>query len=108
MPCCIDFCRRNFSFSEKYFYFRNEIVYVSRTTTDLIPSFPLAAVMFAGKAQVCLKECFRVLEPHLHTVPQDRRGDYDALKSMGLLQMLKIYNLLYGGRIIDTGVSSMY
>ena len=59
----------------------------------------------ASKAQICLNEVFRVLEPHEHMIPDNRMEDYKALKKMGVMQMSKIYNLLYGGRMMATGVA---
>jgi len=64
------------------------------------------AVTLASKAQICINEVFRVLEPHEHTIPEDRMEDYRELKDKGLMQMSKIYNLMFGGRMMATGVAS--
>jgi hypothetical protein len=32
--------------------------------------------------------------------------DYAPLKTLGLMQITKIYNLLYGGRMTDSGTAS--
>jgi len=59
----------------------------------------------ASKAQICLNEVFRVLEPHEHMIPDNRMEDYKGLKKMGVMQMSKVYNLLFGGRTMATGVA---
>jgi hypothetical protein len=71
---------------------------------DVLIIYP-ECVDLATKAQVCLNEMFRVLEPHKHLIPEDRMVDYKALKDKGLMQMAKIYNLMYGGPAIPTGVA---
>lgn len=63
------------------------------------------SVTFASKAQICLNEVFRVLEPHEHTIPEDRMEDYRELKAIGVMQMSKIYNLMFGGSMMSTGVA---
>ena len=45
-----------------------------------------------------------MLEPHEHTIPEDRMSDYRELKNMGMMQMSQIYNLMFGGRVMATGV----
>jgi hypothetical protein len=59
----------------------------------------------ASKAQICLNEMYRVMEPHEHMLPADRMEDYKALKELGLMQMSKIYNLMWGGSFLADGVS---
>ena len=49
------------------------------------------------KAQACLDEAFRVLEPHRDMLPITLLGDYDALRSSGVHQISKVYHLLYNG-----------
>jgi hypothetical protein len=63
------------------------------------------AVRMAGRAQVCLNEMFRVMEPYENMLPADRMADYTSLNKIGLMQMSKIYNLMWGGSITDHGVS---
>jgi hypothetical protein len=63
------------------------------------------SVKMAAKAQVCLDEMFRVMEPHVHMLPAERMEDYKALKQSGLMQMSKIYNLMWGGTLLADGVS---
>lgn len=63
------------------------------------------AVKMASKAQICLNEMFRVMESHEHMLPPDRMEDYKALKELGLMQMSKIYNLMWGGSFLADGVS---
>ena len=63
------------------------------------------AVRMASKAQICLNEMFRVMEPYENALPADRMTDYTSLKKTGLMQMAKIYNLMWGGSIMDHGVS---
>jgi len=48
---------------------------------------------------------FRVLEPHEHMIPEDRMKDYKELKKIGVMQMSKIYNLMFGGRMLTDGVA---
>lgn len=40
--------------------------------------------------------------------PENVLEDYKALKEYGVLQMAKVYNLVFGGRTIDSGVGSTY
>ena len=65
----------------------------------------LDAVRVASKAQICLNEMFRVMEPYENMLPADRMADYTSLSKIGLMQMSKIYNLMWGGSIMDHGVS---
>jgi hypothetical protein len=62
------------------------------------------AVKMSSKAQICLNEMYRVMEPHEHMLPADRMEDYEALKKLGLMQMSKIYNLMWGGSLLADGV----
>jgi hypothetical protein len=59
----------------------------------------------ASKAQICLNEVFRVMDPLDDLIPEERMVDYKALKSMGVMQISKVYNLLFGGRFTATGVA---
>jgi len=61
----------------------------------------------AGKAQICLDEMFRVMEHHEHMIPAERMEDYKGLKKLGLMQMSKIYNLMWGGSFMADGVSGL-
>jgi hypothetical protein len=63
------------------------------------------AVRMASKAQICLNEMFRVMEPHEHMLPAARMEDFKALKKLGLMQMSKIYNLMWGGSFSADGVA---
>jgi hypothetical protein len=63
------------------------------------------SVKMASKAQICLDEMFRVMEHHEHMLPVERMEDYKALKKLGLMQMSKIYNLMWGGSFMASGVS---
>lgn len=65
------------------------------------------SVKLASKAQICLNEVFRVMEHHEYMLPAERREDYEALKKLGLMQMSKIYNLLWGGSFLADGVSGL-
>lgn len=56
-------------------------------------------------AQACLNECIRVLEPYTESIPEGRLAeDFNALKRNGVLQMAQVYNLVFGGRIVNSGV----
>ena len=57
-------------------------------------------MVLGGKAQVCLNESLRVLKTYLYLFPDDRRADYKALQTLGLMQISDVYNLVYGGRLI--------
>jgi hypothetical protein len=70
-------------------------------------SLPVDAVKMASKAQICLNELFRVMNPHEHMFPADRMEDYNALKKLGLMQMSKIYDLMWGGSFTADGVSGL-
>lgn len=60
----------------------------------------------ANKAHIAQKwytECMRILEPHMELIPQ-RLSPYIAeLQEAGLLQPLKIYELMYGGESLGFG-----
>lgn len=78
----------------------------SRTDCDpLISTHSVwpASATFCEKAQVCLDEYFRVMETYVGTLPKDRLADHDALKGLGLQQVLQIYKLLFGGHVMTTG-----
>lgn len=60
----------------------------------------------ATKAQVCLDECLMVLEPYLELLPEERKTDYDSLKSLGISQIEKIYNLMYGSSNMNASIRS--
>ncbi|KAF8529761.1 hypothetical protein BU17DRAFT_79861 [Hysterangium stoloniferum] len=64
-----------------------------------------AAVEIAIKADTCLKETIRVLEPHLSTIPKAVLVDFEELQTMGLLQASEIYTLMYGAERDAPGVS---
>ena len=38
-------------------------------------------------------------------IPEDRMKDYKELKKIGVMQMSKIYNLMFGGRMLTDGVA---
>jgi len=62
-------------------------------------------VTMASKAQICLNEMYRVMQPYEYMLPADRMKDYEALKKLGLMQMSKIYNLMWGGSFLGDGVA---
>ena len=68
----------------------------------------IESVTLASKAQICLKEVFRVLDPHEHLIPEERMEDYKELKKIGVMQMAKVYNLMYGGSALTDGVSGKF
>jgi hypothetical protein len=47
----------------------------------------------------------RLMEPYEHLIPRDKTEDYEELKDKGLLQMVRIYNLLFGGSFLADDVS---
>ncbi|KZT02073.1 uncharacterized protein LAESUDRAFT_763181 [Laetiporus sulphureus 93-53] len=63
------------------------------------------AVEWAKKAQVCLAECLRVLEPQWDLIRKDEQEDRDFLRQSGLLQAVKIYELMYGGAALKMGIT---
>lgn len=67
-----------------------------------------AAVTAAHKGQVCLDECFRVLQPHEHIIPANVLEDLNALKTSGIQQVARIYDLLYSGQKADVNAHSAY
>ena len=38
-------------------------------------------------------------------IPEDRMKDYKELKKIGVMQISKIYNLMFGGNALTDGVS---
>ncbi|KLO20122.1 hypothetical protein SCHPADRAFT_923949 [Schizopora paradoxa] len=63
-----------------------------------------AAIRQAEKAQTCLDECIRCLETYWYTVPSDYAADFDALKTSGITQMKRIYDLMYDGSGAESNV----
>ncbi|KLO20121.1 hypothetical protein SCHPADRAFT_30608 [Schizopora paradoxa] len=62
-------------------------------------------VRLASMAQACLNECLRVLEPYAESIPEGQlEEDFKSLKKNGVLQMAQVYNLVFGGRIVNSGV----
>jgi len=41
-------------------------------------------------------------------IPEDRMKDYKELKKIGVMQMSKIYNLMFGGRMLTDGVAGRF
>ncbi|KAI5119709.1 hypothetical protein M0805_001424 [Coniferiporia weirii] len=62
------------------------------------------AVMLAGRAQVCLTECVRMVKEHGDIVPGAVKEDLEGLEKDGVMQIAKVYNVVFGGRMIDSGV----
>jgi len=56
-----------------------------------------AAIRQAEKAQSCLEECIRCLEPYWYTISGEIAADFDALKASGVMQIKRIYDLMYEG-----------
>ena len=65
---------------------------------------PSEAANWARKSQVCFNECLRTLEPHMELVPEKLVSAVDELKEAGLLQSLRIYELMYGGKSLQFGI----
>jgi len=63
------------------------------------------AVNYACKAQAYLIHVIRNMNPHEHMIPNNRMEDYLELKKKGLMQMGRLYNLLFGGRLTDHRVA---
>ncbi|KAI0962700.1 hypothetical protein AcW1_001465 [Taiwanofungus camphoratus] len=60
---------------------------------------------WAQKAQVCFNECLRVLEPYQDLLGRDELEDCDELKRAGLLQAVRLYELMYGGKALAFGIT---
>ncbi|KZS98861.1 hypothetical protein SISNIDRAFT_447691 [Sistotremastrum niveocremeum HHB9708] len=56
------------------------------------------------KAQICINETLRVLEPSKDDFPPDVLENYTKVKELGLSQMQKVYHLMYGWQSKDTGI----
>ncbi|PCH34366.1 hypothetical protein WOLCODRAFT_148426 [Wolfiporia cocos MD-104 SS10] len=63
------------------------------------------AGQWAQKAQICFDECLRVLQPHVVLLRQEEVEDCEQLKRAGLLQALRLYELMYGGKALNFGIT---
>jgi len=63
-----------------------------------------SAIRQAEKAQTCLEECIRCLEPYWYTIIGENAADFEALKASGVMQVKRVYDLLYKGGSVDTHV----
>ncbi|KZS98860.1 hypothetical protein SISNIDRAFT_480460 [Sistotremastrum niveocremeum HHB9708] len=62
------------------------------------------AASLSEKAQICVNETLRVLEPSKDDLPPEVLENYNKVKELGLSQMQKIYHLMYGWQSKDTGI----
>ncbi|EMD32499.1 hypothetical protein CERSUDRAFT_99225 [Gelatoporia subvermispora B] len=66
------------------------------------------AASSAHKAQVCFNECLRALEPHLDLLQEDEVQACRDLQELGLLQAVRLYELMYGGKALAMGISGPF
>jgi len=59
----------------------------------------------AGKAQVYLNETLRVLKTYEHLIPEDLMEDYQELKKTGVMQMSRIFALMFESGMMSSGIS---
>ncbi|KAL6304846.1 hypothetical protein BKA93DRAFT_251714 [Sparassis latifolia] len=63
------------------------------------------AAQWAQKAQICFNECLRTLEPFKDFLGDEAQG-CDELVQTGLLQAVQLYNLNYGGKALQFGITT--
>ncbi|EJF67450.1 hypothetical protein DICSQDRAFT_177063 [Dichomitus squalens LYAD-421 SS1] len=63
------------------------------------------AADWAQKAQICFNECVRSLTPHWELLKQDELQDCKDIEQTGLLQAVQLYNLMYGGKVLQMGIT---
>ncbi|KAH9830450.1 uncharacterized protein C8Q71DRAFT_366397 [Rhodofomes roseus] len=63
------------------------------------------AADWSQKAHVCLKACMMVLEPHMELLDSEQIAAAEQLKEVGLLQGVRLYELMYGGKALALGIT---
>ncbi|KAI1786829.1 hypothetical protein LXA43DRAFT_752607 [Ganoderma leucocontextum] len=63
------------------------------------------AAEWAQKAQICFNECVQALTPHWGLLKRDEIQDSEDLKETGLLQAVQLYKLMYGGKVLQMGIT---
>ena len=66
---------------------------------------PAEAAAWSHKAHVCLQECLRVLEPHMELLDSEQLAAAEQLREVGLLQGVRLYELMYGGKALAFGIT---
>ena len=66
------------------------------------------AAEWAQKAQICFNECIQSLTPHWGLLKRDELQDGEDLKQTGLLQAVQLYKLMYGGKVLQMGITRAY
>ncbi len=66
------------------------------------------AAEWAQKAQICFNECVQSLTPHWGLLKRDELQDCEDLKQTGLLQAVQLYKLMYGGKVLQMGITRAY
>lgn len=66
------------------------------------------AAEWAQKAQICFNECAQSLTPHWGLLKRDELQDCEDLKETGLLQAVQLYKLMYGGKVLQMGITRAY
>jgi len=59
----------------------------------------------ATKSQVCFNECLRALQPHLDLLKEDEVQACKELQELGMLQAVRLYELMYGGKALQMGIA---
>ncbi|OCH90520.1 hypothetical protein OBBRIDRAFT_730604, partial [Obba rivulosa] len=63
------------------------------------------AASAAHKSQVCFNECLRALEAHLDLLQEEEVQACRDLQELGLLQAVRLYELMYGGKALAMGIT---
>ncbi|KAH9942970.1 hypothetical protein B0H21DRAFT_495836 [Amylocystis lapponica] len=63
------------------------------------------AANISQKAQVCFNEGVRALEPHMDMLQNTEAQLCQALRDVGLLQAVRMYELMYGGKALAFGIT---
>lgn len=54
---------------------------------------------------MCLQECLKVLEPHMELLDAEQIAAAEQLREVGLLQAMRLYELMYGGKALAFGIT---
>jgi len=63
------------------------------------------AAVWSQKAHICLQSCLEALEPHMELLDNEQIVAAEQLKEVGLLQGVKLYELMYGGKALAFGIT---
>ncbi|KAH9926439.1 uncharacterized protein B0H18DRAFT_1006114 [Fomitopsis serialis] len=63
------------------------------------------AAVWSQKAHLCLQSCLEALKPHMELLDHEQIVAAEQLKEVGLLQGVRLYDLMYGGKALAFGIT---